>query len=79
MFLVAHESVDLPPDVSIRKIEGPAKVYVHPIMFKETCQQLERVNTLLNDLKSPVGLAKTVRRVFRSRMSKPFRRKSRDD
>ena len=79
MFLVAHESVDLPPEVSIRKIEGPAKVYVHPIMFKETCEQLERVNTLLNDLKSPVGIAKTVRRVFRSRMSKPFRRKSRDD
>jgi SAM-dependent methyltransferase len=77
MFLVVHESVDLPPEVSIRKIEGPAKVYIHPIMFKQTCEELERLNTLLNDLKSPAGIVRTLHRVFRSRILKPLSHKFR--
>ena len=71
MFLVVHESVELPPAIAAKKLNGPALVHVHPLFFEYYSSEAARQAEVLRDLKTARGLKKLAGKALKKIVRSP--------
>ena len=71
MFLIAHESTQMPPQISEKRVIGRVNTFVHPDLYLHTARELGRMRSNVKSLKSISGLVRSVRKLVGNRTSKP--------
>jgi len=52
MFIVAHTSVKLPPEIAATKVPGTVATYVHPVLFSSYVKRLNKITDMYNQVET---------------------------
>ncbi len=69
MFLIGHESVSFPDRIKEKKLNGPARMYIHPELYEFHMNRLEALEKYINKIQNGQGLIKLAFRIVKNKFS----------